>query len=295
MKNLNINNIVEAKSEYTKQLVSTIVDHVCNKINSIYEHTYLEESNKKNVLMEFQKKLKDIPNWNSITVESEVRAITNSCSYFSDLLAAVFVSNVKILTSVKIHSSKRKIKIKMPSNESFIHNVYIRVAEEIYNNPYLFSQKNVLTNKKDVHEIITNSVGEVIRYQLPLKNILENINASSDEDSDPEDPEPDDPEPDDQEPEDPEPEDPEPEYPEPDDPEPEDLEPEDPEPEDPELVNPVHEPVQYNPEKTETNSLQEIQNACKPSPRPGFFDKPEIKTIPLATKAPQFFDDATDE
>jgi hypothetical protein len=287
MKNLNINNIVEAKSEYTKQLVSTIVDHVYNKITSIYEHIYLEESNKKKVLMEFQKKLKDIPNWNSITVESEVRTITNSCSYFSDLLAAVFVSNVKILTSVKIHSSKRKIKIKMPSNESFIHNVYIRVAEEIYNNPYLYSQKNVLTNKKDVHAIITISVEDVIRYQLPLKNILENINASSDEDSEPEDPEPED-----RYSEDPEPDDPEPDDPEPDNPEPDDPEPDDPEPDDPEPDNPVHEPAQYEFEKTESNSTQ---NACEPSPRPGFFDKPEIKTIPLATKAPQFFDDATDE
>lgn len=188
MKNLNVNNIVEAKAEYTKQLRSVLVEPIYNKVISTYGdcNSIENENNDKpvNVLIEMQKKMREIPYWNTYNIESLTRDVTKDCPYLSDLLAAVFVSNVKILTSIRMNKTK-KVQLKMPSNGNFVHTTMINVAEHVFNNPRIFKQDQVLL-KNDFSNIINDSIDTTIRTLLPIQNILQNYvggDEESDEDS----------------------------------------------------------------------------------------------------------------
>ena len=183
MKNLNINGIVQAKEEYTIQLNNVLLEPIKNHLMNTFEYVsnkQNEDGKPVNVLIELQKNMKEIPQWNQFKINSEMEKITNGCAYFSDLLAAVFVSNVKILTSVKLSKNSKKLQIKMPSNDVFIHSVYIKCAEEIYNNPYIFKKpKQVL--KDELEKIIIGAIDSTIRTKLPLQNILQNYIGNVDD------------------------------------------------------------------------------------------------------------------
>lgn len=183
MKNLNVNSIVEAKAEYTKQLQSIMTEPLYTKVLSMYtacEETPDEE--KQNTLVEMQKRMQEVPNWNQYNIETLSREVTKNCSYFNDLLAAVFVSNVKILTSIRMSKSKR-VQIKMPTNEHFIHNAFVKIAEDIFENPRILKKDSVVL-KKELYIIIHDAIHNAIRTLLPLQHILQNYMADSDSDSD---------------------------------------------------------------------------------------------------------------
>lgn len=183
MKNLNVNSIVEAKTEYTKQLQSIMTEPLYTKVISMYTACEeLPDEEKQNTLVEMQKRMQEVPNWNQYNIETLSRDVTKNCSYFSDLLAAVFVSNVKILTSIRMSKSKR-VQIKMPSNEHFIHNAFVKIAEDIFENPRIL-KKDSVTLKKELYIIIHDSIHNAIRTLLPLQHILQNYMADSDTDSD---------------------------------------------------------------------------------------------------------------
>tara|TARA_Y100000389_G_scaffold2164_1_gene2193 strand:+ start:14450 stop:15304 length:855 start_codon:yes stop_codon:yes gene_type:complete len=182
MKNLNVNSIVEAKAEYTKQLQSIMTEPLYSKVISTYlacEETPDEE--KQNTLVEMQKRMQEVPNWNQYNIETLSRDVTKNCSYFSDLLAAVFVSNVKILTSIRMSKSKR-VQIKMPTNEHFIHNAFVKIAEELFENPRILKKESVAL-KKEIYIIIHEAIHNAIRTLLPLQHILQNYMADSDSES----------------------------------------------------------------------------------------------------------------
>ena len=168
--------LVDAKLQYTKQLVSVVENPIYEKLLSLYSN-YNKES-KESQLISFQRKLKDIPSWNQNQIDEEVKAITKECPWVEDLLAAIFVSNVKILSSVKLGKSKDKIQLKMPKIDQFIHKLFINIAMSLYCNPYVFSSKNyqnIKNNKFEVLQIISNITEETIRTMHPFENILENF------------------------------------------------------------------------------------------------------------------------
>ena len=78
----------------------------------------------------------------------------------------------------------------MPTNDSFVHSVYMNCAKQIYTNPYLYSLNNydpITDNTNEVYEIIEKATLDTIRNLLPLKSILDSYlgNAlSSDDESD---------------------------------------------------------------------------------------------------------------
>lgn len=159
--------VVEAKLEYTRNLKSILQEPIILKFTEIYNKA--KNSENKKVLIEYQRLLKEVLGWAPAYIELECQKICKTCSWLNDLLAAVIVTNVKILTSVKLGKTKKKIQIKMPSLDKFIHKVYIECAEAIYNNPYVIS-KNM---KKDLIEIVNSAVDNNIRKSLPIQNILQ--------------------------------------------------------------------------------------------------------------------------
>lgn len=175
---LNMGIIVEARNEYTTQLTNVLKPIVYAGLLSMFEGAIHESNEEDMILYNFQMELREIPKWNSDVIKDETSRVLNDCSYFNELLTAVFLSNVRILTSVKIGGRvNKKFQLVVPTNENFVHQVYINVGQAVYSNPYLFSLKklngNITNNINDVFDVIESSVANTIRNMLPIKNILE--------------------------------------------------------------------------------------------------------------------------
>ena len=182
--------LVAAKQLYTDQLSGCLVPVIYDGILTLYTSAVEKAEDPGDILMLFQHELKNVPKWNSDVIKTETARIGEICNYFNDLLTAVFVSNVRILSSVKLGSKKaKKVNITVPTNESFVHTVYMETAKKIYTNPYLYSLNTyepITDNTADVYEVIEKAVLDTIRNLLPLKSILESYlgNTMSDEESD---------------------------------------------------------------------------------------------------------------
>ena len=173
--------LVDAKSEYTKQLINILKINIYNGIKIIFQTTKkycIENDNSENILQHFQEALSEIPKWNQEVIDNEcLKIIDNSkCDWLEDLITAVFVSHTRILTSINFSKNKKKINLKIPKVESFIHKCYIDVARSFWKTPYLFddsiSKYDFQRNRRDVESIIEDCIEETIRKQLPVKHIL---------------------------------------------------------------------------------------------------------------------------
>lgn len=184
--------IVEAKVEYTKQLINSMKKFVYDEIMQAYKEAEDISKGSDDILVNFQTHLKRIPKWNSDEIDDRCNRILKECPFFNDLITAVFISNVKILTSVKLNKMKKKVKINIPPNTKFISKVYSNCAKSVYNDPYLFSPtkyRDITNNMIDVYKIITIAIEDTIRDMLPIENILqsyldETLNDDDEEDDD---------------------------------------------------------------------------------------------------------------
>ena len=100
-----------------------------------YSPTNLEK-NSINLVNVFRNYLSKIEDWGNQTIESETqRIIENSnCEWLDDLITAVFISRVKILTSINDNNNYNKINLTIPKTTNFIHKLYINkeVSDIIY-------------------------------------------------------------------------------------------------------------------------------------------------------------------
>ena len=84
-----------------------------------------------------------------------------------DLITAIFVSHVKILACVRLKADSKSIQVKVPNLDTFLHKIIITIAEKIYYNPDI-----ILKKKEYVIEIISETIEETIRNQIPIDKIL---------------------------------------------------------------------------------------------------------------------------
>lgn len=181
MDDYNLNVLSEAKNEYSSRLLNILTPLIIQGVKSIFnEAVALCENNDEDekYLMTFQNFLSRVPNWNSnIINEEKNRIITKSkCSYLEDLLTCVHITQVKILTSIRVSSQQKKIDIDIPKLGDFIHSAYINFARKLYKNIYLF-EKDIMPldyqkNMRECEILCRESILEVIRESMPIEHIL---------------------------------------------------------------------------------------------------------------------------
>jgi hypothetical protein len=173
--------LVDAKTEYTKQLINILKMNIYFSINKLFFEAKLicKETNKENmVLNKFQELLSNIPNWNQDVINNEYEIIikNSKCDWLEDLLTAVFVSHTRILTSINVNRNKNKINLKIPKTTHFIHKCFVDVARNFWKNSYLFDDRlnnyELQKNRRECETIIEVSINETIRRELPVKHIL---------------------------------------------------------------------------------------------------------------------------
>ena len=173
--------LVDAKTEYTKQLVNILKGSIYQGIKKLYKESKdscndLNEPEK--CLLQFQSNLSEIPKWNQEIINTECSRIIDEskCDWLEELITAVFVSHTRILTSINFSKNKKKINLKIPKADHFIHQCYIDIARIFWKSPYLLddtiSKYDYQRNRRDAEFIIEGSIGETIRKQLPVKHIL---------------------------------------------------------------------------------------------------------------------------
>lgn len=171
MENLNI--LVEAKKEYTGQLCDIMIPVMINVFEDLYKEAD-KMANGKKVLIMFQKLLKEVPNWSNAMSKSHSDNIVDRCAWFSDLLAAVFVSHVKILSSVRLKTENKKISLKLPSNEVFIQTCYNNAAKDLYKDPYIFTeQQSEYVRDEKLDTRFRTCIEATIKELIPVQQILQ--------------------------------------------------------------------------------------------------------------------------
>ena len=181
MDDYNVNVLSEAKNEYSSRLVSTLTPLLIQGIKSIFnEAVNLCKDNDENekYLMTFQNFLSRVPKWNENIIDEETKRIieASNCPYLEDLLTCVHITQLKILTSIRVSQKQKKIDLDIPKLNVFIHKCYITFARKLYSNVYLFEneipalehQKNMRECELICHECILG----VIRDSMPVETIL---------------------------------------------------------------------------------------------------------------------------
>ena len=176
-KGLDISVLVAARDEYIEQLKCILAPLIIQGVNSIYQDA-LSVSEGKKTIWQFQQFLKEVLTWNQTILQQESIRIKKKCPYIMDIVTAIFVSNVKILASIRLKGDSDNIKVKIPTCEIFVHSVYIESAQQIFYDPMLFYHKNgdfneIQKNKKYVREIIYSAIEESIRKMMPFDHILQ--------------------------------------------------------------------------------------------------------------------------
>ena len=180
----NLNVLVEAKREYLGQLSHLMCPVMIETFDKIFEEAYTMSKGRK-VLIMFQKLLKEVPNWNEGMSRQHTDNIANRCAWFNDLLAAVFVSCVKILSSVRLGKDNKKISLKLPTNETFIQTCYNNVAKELYKDPYIFTEsQNEHARDEQLFQRFSTVIEASVRELIPVQQILQTYMNNESEDID---------------------------------------------------------------------------------------------------------------
>ena len=181
MDDYNVNVLSEAKNEYSSRLVTILTPLILEGIKSIFDEACklcLDNDENEKYLMTFQNFLSRVPKWNTTIIEEETKRIIglSHCNYLEDLITCVHITQLKILTSIRVSQKQKKIDIDIPKLTAFIHKCYIQYARKLYSNVYLF-EKDILPlsyqkNMREAELLCQESILQVVRDGMPVEKIL---------------------------------------------------------------------------------------------------------------------------
>ena len=168
----NLHVLVEAKKELLNQLTTTIIPLGLDTMENLYAES-VSETGGNMVLKNFQERIAGIPKWNNYQIEAEVGKAVDRCGgCLDEMIAAVFVATVKIISSVRLSKDSRKVSLKIPTNDVFLLGVYTNIAKRIYENPYVFEKSSRHERRKDLLKLVDGVVEETVKEMLPINQIL---------------------------------------------------------------------------------------------------------------------------
>ena len=169
----NLNVLVEAKKEYLGQMCLIMYPPMIEVFDEMYNEA-MKNSKGKQVLIMFQKHLKEVPNWSNAMSKRHADNITDRCSWFGDLLAAVFVACTKILSAVRLKADNKKISLKLPTEEVFIQTCYNNIAKDLYRDPYIFhDEQSEYMRDENLRVRFTLCIENTVKELIPVQQILQ--------------------------------------------------------------------------------------------------------------------------
>jgi len=184
----------ESERRFTKKLCDAMIPVMITAFWEIWLEAKkeCEEKKTKNYTKVFQELLRAIKTWNSSISLKNTDAIIKNQPLFPNLLAAVFVIHVKILSAIRTDKKSKKISIKLPANDVFVQRCYEACAKDLYENPSIIvdnkseeERKEVLTARfcKRIGEVIEDLVptAEILNTYLPLPAVGEDLDMTHDD------------------------------------------------------------------------------------------------------------------
>jgi hypothetical protein len=121
----------------------------------------------------FQELLRGVKTWNSSISLKNTEAIIKNQVLFPNLLAAVFVIHVKILSAIRTDKKSRKISIKLPANDVFVQRCYEACAKDLYESPSIIvDNKSEEERNNDLNTRFNKRICVVIEDLIPTAEIL---------------------------------------------------------------------------------------------------------------------------
>jgi hypothetical protein len=178
------NAILVARKEYQTILVYILFPAIYQGLKSIWEDAKLvKKSRPREVFAEFQNRLSRVRKWNQDVIDNEYNRIIDKtkCDYLEELIKRVFVINTQILAAVNMHHTdpSKKIKVKVPKGDKFIHCVYKECARAFFENALLMEDRDgsisrveQMKNLQRAYKLIMTCIENTIRNLLPIENLL---------------------------------------------------------------------------------------------------------------------------
>ena len=168
----------EARVEYQKQMANKLVYPLLAFFRKTRADLWSESQ--QFILSRFQKKIAEIPKWNSDVVAEETSKLVEAsrCDYLEELMTALFIAHTKVMASVRVNKKNKKLTITVPKLDHFLHRVFTEAAKSFWKAPFLFQdeglsaierQKNLL----QAESIIEEAIYAAVRDMLPIKKILQ--------------------------------------------------------------------------------------------------------------------------
>ena len=186
-----INDLSNASEVYLNILIKEIKIPVLYGFKSIYKVSKRNCTRKRRqneINKEFQKLLKSILHWSDTTLNTATEEIIKKVDNFKSLMTAIFVAKAEILSKIKITEHKNKIKIEIPTVSRFVHQIYIKSAENFFYSTELFDEHVEpsirKSNIKRIYRVILESIKDTVNDMIPYKNILQDNIGEYFEDSD---------------------------------------------------------------------------------------------------------------
>ena len=162
----------ESERRFTKKLCDAMIPVMIEAFWEIWLEAK-KESQGKNTTRVFQELLRGVKTWNSSISLKNTEAIIKNQPLFPNLLAAVFVIHVKILSAIRTDKKSKKISIKLPANDVFVQRCYEACAKDLYESPYIISENNSETERnEDLHRRFHKHICLVIEDLVPTAEIL---------------------------------------------------------------------------------------------------------------------------
>jgi hypothetical protein len=179
----------EARVEYQKQMANKLVQPLLEFFRKTRANLWSESQ--QFILSRFQKKIAEIPKWNSDVVAEETTKLVEAsrCDYLEELMTALFIAHTKVMASVRVNKKNKKLTITVPKLDHFLHRLFTEAAKSFWKAPFLFQDEGLTSierqkNLLQAEAIIEEAIYAAVRDMLPIKKILQEYISEPTDDED---------------------------------------------------------------------------------------------------------------
>jgi hypothetical protein len=181
-------NVMQLNNEYMSDPIHKTAPLFYQGVSSIFENTQHSNTDIKMLLRDFQLTLEKVPTWNDVMLEKEYERFIEStkCDWLDTLIAATFKSSAHVMLSTIGHNVAvpESMDLEIPSGKRFMHNCYINICRKLWKKPQLmygkFVKSELIQNKDEVMGIISESIRDTIRCNLPIKEVVSSYVRNND-------------------------------------------------------------------------------------------------------------------
>ena len=122
--------------------------------------------------------LDEVRTWTQVLLEEEVRRIESRIPYLQKLLTALFVMKVKVLSCINMRKVATEFPLTIPSNHTFVHNMYIHAARALSDNMELVQDMRMANMRELLSDAIRRAEFDCLRWDELLAWGLDGVDPS---------------------------------------------------------------------------------------------------------------------